>query len=282
MKSIMKKTLKISIFLLALFVLGLFYSYFIEPFTLEVRREEIIFQNLPQNLLGLKIMHLSDFHCRDFTRREEKLIDIISKENPDFIFFTGDFIENEKWISVCQKIISKIFQENKNFFGVFGNHDRLTGFPISKLKESLEEKGVKILVNEAKEIPIKNSSFYLVGVDDPWLGYDDLKEALKDVPKEDFKILLSHSPGIFLKEKAKITENKINLILSGHTHGGQINIPFLTNVLISLWLGGKYTAGLFEEDGIFIYVSRGVGTFYLLPLRFNCPPEVTLISFKGK
>lgn len=279
----MRKILKISILLLALFILGLFYSYFIEPYTLEIIKKEIAFPNLSQDLEDLKIMHLSDFHCRSFTRREEKLIGVILKENPDFIFFTGDFTEGEKWIPVCRKIISEIFQKNKNFFGVFGNHDHLTGLSISRLKESFEKEGIKILVNESKKITIKNSSFYLVGVDDPWLGYDDLGAALKNVPKESFKILLAHSPNIFLKEKAKIKENKINLILAGHTHGGgQINIPFLTNLLISLWLGGKYTAGLFEENGIFIYVNRGLGTFHLLPLRFNCPPEVTLISLKRK
>jgi len=258
------------------------YGYLIEPYNPELVEQTLVYQDLPYSLDNLKIIHLSDFHCRGFTAREKKLVEIIDKERPDFIFFTGDFLENDKWIYSCENLIWQIFQKNSNFFGVFGNHDHQINTPIQDLEEDFEKRGITILVNEAQELKFKGSSFYLIGVDDPYLDYDNLELALTGVKEDKFKILLSHSPAIFMEDRELILDNAINLILSGHTHGGQVNVPFFTNFFISLWLGGKYTAGLFREGGTFIYVNRGIGTFHLFPIRLNSPPEVTLIILKRK
>jgi len=263
-------------------VLIFLYGYLVEPYSPELVQKTLSYQDLPYSLDNLKIIDLSDFHCRGFTLRERKLVETIEREKPDFVFFTGDFLERDQWLSSCENLIWQIFQKNQNFFGVFGNHDHQTNTPIQKLEEDFEERGITILINESQELKFKGNSFYLIGVDDPYLHYDNLKLALKDVKEDKFKILLSHSPAIFLENQKLIQDNTINLILSGHTHGGQVNIPFFTNFFISLWLGGKYTAGLFKENGTFIYVNRGIGTFNLFPVRLNCPPEITLITLKRR
>ncbi|MFH0987320.1 MAG: metallophosphoesterase [Patescibacteria group bacterium] len=253
-----------------------------EPFSLQIVRRDLSYSDLPLNLEGLKIMHLSDFHCRSFTIREKRLVEVITREKPDFIFFTGDFVEKDEWISSCEEILSRIANENPNFFGVFGNHDHGLNTSTEKLESIFEKKGIKILTNESTVIKFKNGRFYLIGIDDPYLDYDNLSSALEDVEKNKFKILLSHSPQIFLEEKELINNNDIDLILSGHTHGGQINIPFITDFFLSLWPSGKYTAGLFEEGKVLIYVNRGIGSFYRLPLRLNAPPEATIITLRLK
>lgn len=263
-------------------VLILLYAYLVEPYNPELIQKTLFYQDLPYSLDNLKIIHLSDFHCRGFTLRERRVVETIEREKPDFVFFTGDFLERDQWLSSCEDLIWQIFQKNQNFFGVFGNHDHQINTSIQKLEEIFEKRGIKILVNESQEIKFRGSIFYLIGVDDPYLDYDNLGTALENVQEDKFKILLSHSPAIFLENQKLIQDNKINLILAGHTHGGQINIPFLTNFIISLWLGGKYTAGLFEEDETFIYVNRGLGTFRLVPLRLNSPPEITLIILKRR
>ena len=263
-------------------VLILLYASLVEPYNPELIQKTLFYQDLPYSLDNLKIIHLSDFHCRGFTLRERRMIETIEREKPDFVFFTGDFLERDQWLSSCENLIWQIFQKNQNFFGVFGNHDHQINTSIQKLEEIFEKRGIIILVNESQEIKFRGDIFYLIGVDDPYLNYDNLEVALENVQEDKFKILLSHSPAIFLKNQKLIQDNKINLILAGHTHGGQINIPFLTNFIISLWLGGKYPAGLFEEDGTFIYVNRGLGTFHLFPLRLNSPPEITLITLKRR
>lgn len=265
---------------LLLFVCGFVYGYFFEPYDLRAEKIEIPIRNLPSDLNGLKIVHLSDFHCRKFTEREEKVVNFIQETHPDFIFFTGDFLENEKYIPACRELISRVSKKNPNFYGVFGNHDHRSGATIDKLKEIFEKEGIKILVNETKEITkVDGSSFYLIGVDDPYLGYDNLEEAVKNV-QDGFKILLSHSPEILVKKRSDII-NKIDLILAGHTHGGQANLPIYNSIF--RWFSGyKYIAGLYEEEGTMIYVNRGLGVFSGAPLRLNASPEITVITLKTK
>lgn len=279
----MFKIIFLLIFLLILIsILAFFYSYFYEPFELKLEKKEIFFNTLPSELDGLKIIHFSDLHLRKITRREKEFLEIISQEKPDFIFFTGDFIERERNISLCADYIYKISKINKNFFGVFGNHDHLLTSSFEELEKEFENRGVEILTNESKKIEIKSSYFYLIGVDDPFLGYADLEKASQNIPFDSFKILLAHSPDVIEEEWEKIKNIKIDLILSGHTHGGQINFPILRSIILSLITrtGGKYSKGLYEKEGTKLYVNRGMGTYYLMPLRFNAFPEVTLITLR--
>jgi len=121
-----------------------------------------------------------------------------------------------------------------------------------------------------------NDFIYLVGVDDPDTSYDNLSYAIKNIEEKDIpKILLAHSPEII----EDIAGQNIDLILAGHTHGGQIKIPFVRPFWVPTKYHGKYANGLFKINNSYLYVNRGVGTTFL-PIRFNCPPEITLIELK--
>ncbi|HDZ54207.1 hypothetical protein LCGC14_0160390 [marine sediment metagenome] len=256
--------------------------------TIKIERFSIEIKNLPPSFRGVKIAHLSDLHSKNFSEKENKVLEILQSLNPDFIFITGDFInETTKDLESCQNFWKKLSESySKKVFGVLGNHDHY--HPQFKIINNLlEESGIKILENEAVILrrnedfihPIRKLSIsngvYLIGVDDPHEGYDDVEKAMAGIEAGASKILIAHSPEIFRKVKGK----GVDLVLVGHTHGGQINIPFITNLLLPLKYDKKYKSGLFEENSTFLYVSRGIGTT-LLPIRFNAPPEIALIELK--
>lgn len=256
--------------------------------TIKIERLSIEIKNLSSSFRGVKIAHFSDLHSKNFGEKENKILEILQSLNPDFIFITGDFInETTKDIESCQNFWKKLSSNYpQKVFGVLGNHDHY--HPQFKIiKNLLKESGIKILNNESIILrrdedffyPVRKPSIsngvYLIGVDDPHEGYDDVEKAMAGIETDASKILLAHSPEIFRKVKGK----GVDLVLVGHTHGGQINIPFITNLLLPLKHDKKYKSGLFKENSTFFYVNRGIGTT-LLPIRFNAPPEITLIELK--
>jgi len=270
---------KISIFLMAiLFLIIGFWSFYIEPYNIQIENLELKIKNLPSSFKDIKIVHLSDFHSKNFGKREKMVLEILKELSPDFIFITGDIVDwstrnfeliEPFWKGLVQNYAGRVF-------GVYGNHEH-RNIKLKKLENLLKESGIEILKNESKKIELNNNFIYLIGIDDPHEGYDDLSKALKGLDFESTKILLAHSPEIF--RKIKNQKLKIDLVLTGHTHGGQINIPILVELFIPLRLkfDRKYKKGLFNEDSILMYVNRGVAPSGI-PFRFNCPPEITLIK----
>jgi len=166
------------------------------------------------------------------------------------------------------------FKARLGIWGVPGNTDHL--FIDGKgLADVLRPAGIRILVNQAERLQVDvGKYFWLVGVDDPVEGFANLSEALGSVPPGSPEILLAHGPKIF--EKA--IQEKINLVLVGHTHGGQIGIPFLIH-LSDYANRTPYMKGLFKKESTQMYVNRGIGT-KMLNVRFLCRPEITLIEIK--
>jgi predicted MPP superfamily phosphohydrolase len=270
-----RKMLLILVFLILAPIL--IYRFFVfNPSNLQITKKEIYFSNLPEFLDGAKILHLSDFHSWWFGKREKKVLKFTQNLNPDFIFITGDFVDFQtsffdKNLTSLKKFWGRLSQKfPQRVFGVPGNHDN---FFVLK---ALNECGIEILINASKKISFKNGYFYLIGVDDPWTKRDNLKKAMSKANKENsFKILLSHSPDIISKAK----EEKIDLILAGHLHGGQITLPFFGPLWVPSRYGSKYLKGLFKENSTYLYVNSGVGTS-ILPLRINSSPEISLIILK--
>lgn len=247
---------------LVLIILVISSYFFIEPYLLRVEKVEL---EMNQNL---KIAHLSDLHSRGFGKVEKKVLAKLEEMNPDYVFVTGDFIDNRTHnLKECQKFWEALVEQSSGkVYGVLGNHE----YRHPKTEEiisRLEGSGVKLLNNESIEV----DSFVLGGVKSPHLRRDDTERVFK----QKVDILLAHSPEIFKKVKDK----KVDLVLSGHTHGGQVNIPFLRRLVLPLRYGKKYREGLFKEQGTYLYVSRGIGTT-LLPIRFNAPPEISLIKLQ--
>jgi len=252
------------------------WSFFVGPRRIKIENIRIKIKNLSPSFQGVKIIQLSDLHSKDFGEKEKKSLEILAQLKPDFIFITGDFIDwKTSNLKSCQEFWKEISKNYPNrVFGVFGNHEN--HHPKSKtIKNLLTDSGVKIINNESVILRKNEDFIYLIGVDDPHENHDDIAKAMEQVENNTPKIMLAHSPEIFRRVK----DQNIDLILTGHTHGGQVNIPFITNLFLPVKYDRKYKSGLFKEDSTYLYVNRGVGTT-LLPFRFNAPPEITLIELE--
>jgi predicted MPP superfamily phosphohydrolase len=163
-------------------------------------------------------------------------------------------------------------------FGVLGNHDFWSGPVVAeKITDGLESIGIKILRNEAVSITKGPEKVYLLGVDDYWEGSYSLTGAIKNVPQDSCRILLSHNPDV--NEDIDLSKRRLDLIIAGHTHGGQLVLPFLGAPYLPSPFGQKYRAGLVTDGNRKTYVSRGLGLFFV-PLRLNCPPDVSLLVLR--
>lgn len=265
---------KMYYFLLALIVLALIWGFFIEPHFIVVERIKL---DLEENFdKDLKILHLSDFHSTGFGRNERKAIEIVNEVNPDIIFITGDFVDTEtKDLESCSEFWRNLNENyNGKIFGVSGNHEHWHA-ASKEILNLLEKNSIELLDNESVKIELGDTKFNLIGVEDPYVGESDIEKAMKGTDEKLPSILLAHSPEIFRKAKKK----DIDLILTGHTHGGQIDLPFITKLILPLKHSKQYKEGLFKENSTFLYVNKGIGTT-ILPARFNSPPEATVISFK--
>ena len=259
------------------------YSLIFEPNNIQVEKISIEIENLPESFNNTKIVHLTDFHSYNFGEREKRVLEILKDIDPDFVFITGDFIDHKtKDINSCQEFWQELGNKYQGrIFGITGNHEYWNDNTSAEdFKNLLEESGIVILDNRNEKIFQGDEYIYLLGVDDPHTGNDDLGKATADTEKDIPKILLAHSPDIINNLESLEKEN-IDLVLAGHTHGGQIVIPFVQPYWTPTKNRGKYASGLFEISGTHLYVNRGIGTA-TLPVRFNCPPEITVIELKKK
>ncbi len=252
-----------------------YYMVIFEPNNIQIKRQIIALENLPQSFDGVKIVQLSDFHSYWFGRREKKVLEMLEEISPDFVFITGDFIDPVtkiiRRVDSAAKFWAHLGNRYENrIFGVLGNHD------TSQVKNLLERGGIVVLNNEDTKLWLDNDFIYLIGVDDSFTDRDDLTKAIEKVEAGAPKILLAHA-GEIIDEAVK---EKIDLVLVGHTHGGQVNLPILGRLIQPLSeYGRRYMSGLFKIESTYLYVNRGIGTS-VIPVRFNCPPEITLIELR--
>jgi len=247
------------------FVLGLAVAVdaiFIEPFRIEVTHSVV---PAPLNR-PIKIAHLSDLHTSGLGRRERKLLDLLAIEQPDVIVITGDTIASgRRPYENITRVLSQ-FHAPLGVWLVRGNweNDR----PLNHERAFYSKLGVNFLLNEAHPI---REDVWIAGLDDPSSGAPDLAAALRKVPKSAYVIAAFHAPGFFDQ-----VAGRVPLVLAGHTHGGQVRLPFVP----VFWLprdSGRFLQGWYEERGSRMYVSRGIG-MSVLPIRFLCPPELSIIT----
>jgi uncharacterized protein len=237
-------------------------SLFFEPFRIEVTHFDI------QAPLAapLKIAQLSDVHTHGMGRNERRVPQILAQKRPDLIVVTGDCLGNRAGdYRMCEAFYRQLHAP-LGVWVVRGNWEN--DWPVYHEQVFYARCGVHILVN-AQASP--RSDFSLIGLDDYISGTARLNKALADVPAGVYKIALFHSPAYFDQ-----IAGRVNLCIAGHTHGGQVRIPFLP----PLWLPrgcGRYVEGWYEEDGTKMYVNRGLGMSNL-PIRFFCRPEITFFT----
>jgi hypothetical protein len=254
------------VWLLALALFGLLIdSVVIEPYRIETTR----YQVYGAVAAPLKIAQLTDLHTHGLGPRERKMIAILDAEKPDVIVVTGDSLGG--YGGTWQEI-QRVYEQFHAPLGVWfvrGNWENNHNIhPARRERQFYEDSGVHLLVNANAQL---RPDVWLIGLDDPSSGIVRLDRALAGVPANAYKIAIFHAPGYF-----DHIAGHVNLVLAGHTHGGQVRIPFVH----PFWLpadSGPYISGWYAKDGSQMYVNRGIG-WTGLPIRFLCRPEVAIIT----
>ena len=279
----MKKKI-IFITIVVILLLG-FYLYF-QNNVLQVSTYNIANSMIPKRFNGYKIIQISDFHNTDSKKLNSDLIEKIKVKKPDIIVITGDLVDSRNTnIDVVIDFIKKI-KNIAPIFYVSGNHEASIG-EYELLKEKLEKEDVTILDNKVDVLVVEDSKINIIGVDDPNMSYHpDATDALKvgselseiNYDKNNFTILLSHRPELF----DVYVNNSMNLVLTGHAHGGQVRIPFIGGVVApNQGLFPNYTAGVHVRDNLTMFISRGLGNSKI-PVRIFNTPEIILVTLKTK
>lgn len=249
---------------------------------LMVNEIKITNDKIPQSFEGFRIAQVSDLHNAELGKDNNKLIEKLNECEPDIIVLTGDLIDsNHTNLEVALSFARQAVKIAPCYF-VTGNHEAWVGSQYEELKTSLENAGVTVLQDEAIELNYGDECIQLIGLNDPDFSERDsfLSESILETKLSEinisngFTILLSHRP-----EHFNVYQNKnIDLVLSGHAHGGQFRLPFLGGVIApNQGLFPKYDAGIYTENGTTMIVSRGIGNS-IIPFRVNNRPEIVLVE----
>ncbi|MDH3321985.1 MAG: metallophosphoesterase [Flavobacteriaceae bacterium] len=270
------------------------YGIFRSLYRFKVHHIKVPCKVLPESMAGLRIVQISDIHLGSFNYRYhilDRAISLINHLKPDFIFFTGDLVNNYAWELKGWAKIFKQLKAKKGKYAVLGNHDygdystwktpELKQANLESIQYFFKKIDFKLLLNEAEVFDIGEDQLAIIGVENwgnpPFKQYGDLQKAVKDVKHLPFKILLSHDPTHWAEEVIKDTD--ISLTLSGHTHGMQAGI----NLKNKKWSPIKYKyehwAGLHKIKNQYLYVNRGLG-WLGFPGRLGMRPEITSIDLE--
>lgn len=249
------------------------YSLAVEPRWFEVRQIEIGLSRLPAAFDGMKLVQFSDAHIGFHFSPEdlETVVQYINELQANVVCFTGDLLDDRSGIPYLPKatdILSQI-KAPLGKWAVLGNHDYWAG--IQPIHGALSDSGFQLLKNQHSVIKKGRDFIYMIGLDDVLEGEANLELATEKIPQGAWKILLVHEPDF-----ADHLSSPVDLQLSGHSHGGQILLPF-GSPLITPPMGRKYPTGLYRVNDTILYTNRGLGTT-ILPFRFWCRPEITLIT----
>ena len=280
-----KKTKKKVILSAVLVILSLLIVWIVWGNT-ALQLTECTFSNdkIPFELDGFRIAQISDLHNTEIGDGNEKLLKMIRDAEPDIIVLTGDIIDSRRTDIDTALAFTKEAIKIAPCYYITGNHESRAE-EYETLKNGLISQGITVLENETVYIKKGEATIRIIGLNDPFFSTDTeshssviMKNTLSSLNITDdyFTLLLSHRPELFDIYK----EYEIDLVLSGHAHGGQFRIPFLGGVFVpSQGLFPKYDAGLFTENGTSMIISRGIGNS-VFPFRINNRPEVVLIELK--
>ena len=254
---------------------------------LELNTYTISSSKLPQSFDGYRIAHVSDLHNTEMGKDNEKLLTMLRDADPDMIAITGDLIDSRDTdIEIALQFVREAVKIAPCYY-VTGNHEARVN-EYGELKAGMEAAGVTVLEDARAEISLEDETITLIGVNDPSYQTDYLfgdSETVMNTKLEDlhtehdgFTILLSHRPELF----DTYTDHNVDLILSGHAHGGQFRLPFAGGLVApNQGLFPEYDAGIYTEGNTNMLVSRGIGNS-ILPFRINNRPEVILIELQAE
>jgi predicted MPP superfamily phosphohydrolase len=263
------------------------YAGEVERHWIDVVHRDIFVNGLPQEFNGMKIAQLSDIHLNEYTEPFllREAVDHINRLNPDMVLLTGDYVSAQmlpKKMTMsaaweCAGLLSQIACPRR--YAILGNHDCMAG--EDEIAEALHHNGIPVLRNAFVPIERGQSRLWLAGLEDPVCGRPDpdrtIPAAIRNQANEPV-ILMCHAPDFVDELLRHPAGRSVALMLSGHTHGGQVRIPLLG--AFHLPVGGrKYVEGWFPMGGLQLYVNRGIGSVGL-PFRFNCRPEITSFTLR--
>jgi len=255
-------------------------STLIEPNRPRVVRKQVALRRWPSRLDGFTIALLSDFHYDPYfsVHPIRSAVEIVNGLRPDLVALTGDFV-SVPWVGnaargaadaePCAGLLKNL-KAPYGVWSVLGNHD-MSSDP-QRVANALHTAGIPLLTNQSVAIEKDGTRFWLGGVDDVLGGNADLPAALHTVPSDEAVVLMAHEPDY----ADHVARYPVDLQLSGHTHGGQVRIPFIRPLYLPE-LAKKYVWGLYKIRGLTLYTNAGIGTVEL-PIRWNCPPEITYIT----
>lgn len=247
-------------------------SLWYEPQALKIERHKL---HAASQGGKVRIVQISDLHLSDFNSYFEKVARQVADLKPDLILLTGDYLEEERNIWGVRNFLEKL-KAPHGIYAIQGNWEYWSRLEGENLRRHFSSVGVKLLINERADLEINGHALSIFGLDYP-SSTDHLQQLQKEVDPQRFNLLLSHVPAFAHEQLNK----DINLILSGHTHGGQVRLPYLPPLYLPRY-AGRFVAGFYQvsQDHIPLYVSRGVGTS-VLPVRFFCRPEIGLFELTG-
>jgi predicted MPP superfamily phosphohydrolase len=275
------KRIRVALAVILLVLGGLvFWAFFVEPNRLVVRHQTIQIDQWPKELDGLRIAVLSDIHAGSAFIDDRKLRLIVERTNqlqPELIVILGDYItggrsgarvEPEVFVAIL-----KDFHAPLGVYSVLGNHD--WWYNGRKVRQALEQNGIKVLDDEVMKIDARGTSFWLAGLADLWTRPQRIEETIAKVPVGAPVIALTHNPDIFPR-----LPQSVPLLLAGHTHGGQVRFPVIGTVVQASRFDERYVRGHVFENGHHLFVTTGIGTS-IVPVRFGVPPEIVLLTIKS-
>jgi len=281
---ITKKHLLISIgVVLSAGLLLALWGFVTEPNRLVLNEVEIRLPAWPSAFEHLKIVSVADLHAGSRYIDASKVEQVVAKINqtqPDLIVLLGDFIQRDSQDRVLiepEKIADKLknLRATYGVFAVLGNHD--WWYNGQRVKLALEAAGIRVLENDVAQIQKDGQSLWLMGVPDYWTRQPlDMRTALQKINTPGPIIALTHNPDVF----PELPSNVI-LTLAGHTHGGQVNIPFVGRPIVPSKFGERYAAGYYFENGRHMFVTTGIGTTGIA-VRFRVPPEIAVLTINSK
>ncbi len=239
----------------------------------ELSRLDVPVAGLPDGLAGLKVAHVTDVHLPANHRAAARALEILAAERPEVVILTGDITERE---SALDDMVAFGRQARGSMatFAVRGNWEIAAGITPEALRAAWASAGVTYLQNESSVLTVGSTRLAIAGLDDPVLGRPDVAKASARLDEAELVIWAMHGPGFADTLPASTAAN---LLLAGHTHGGQIRLPLLPALRPSG--SGRFLAGWYETVAAPLYVSRGVGTTDIRA-RFRCPPEVPVFTLR--
>lgn len=249
---------------------------------LEITQRTIVIPGLPESFKGFRLVQVSDIHYKEFTEKSfvELVVHEVNGLKPDLVALTGDFVSYGPWAKhrsigwayECGELLSRIQCPQR--YAVLGNHDCIVNEAAAK--DAISCHGIPVLSNEAVPIERDGKRIWLAGITDALEGRirPDFEKAIPAAAgrNDERVILMAHEPDIL----PTVAKYDVDLMLSGHTHGGQVRIPLFPAMYLPP-LGEKYVEGHFKLGRTQLYVNRGIGAV-TLPFRFNCPPEITVFT----